>query len=42
MGLLLDKLTTAPPCGQMMPTLDALTPNEVTCIQSWAAGLTAP
>ena len=42
MGLLLDKLSTAPPCGQPMPTLDSLTPTEVACIQSWATGLTAP
>ena len=42
MGLLLDKLTPSPPCGLTMPTLDVLTPPEVTCIQSWATGLTAP
>ena len=42
MGLLIDKLAPNPPCGQMMPTLDTLTPSEVTCIQSWAAGLTSP
>ena len=42
MGLLLDKLTTAAPCGAMMPTLDTLTPTEVTCLQSWATGLTSP
>ena len=42
MGLLLDKLRPDRPCGEMMPTLDSLTPTEVTCIQSWADGLTAP
>ena len=41
-GLLLDKLMPTPPCGAMMPTLDVLTPTEVTCLQSWATGLTSP
>lgn len=41
-GLLLDKMRPDRPCGEMMPTLDTLTPTEVACIQSWATGLTSP
>ena len=41
-GLLLGKLSAPAPCGETMPTLDVLTPTEITCLNSWATGLTSP
>ena len=40
-GLLIDKLTSDPPCGGRMPLGGALTSQQQTCLIAWATTLTA-
>ena len=42
-NLLIDKLQTAPPCGNQMPLGElALTEQEQSCLIQWATTLTSP